>query len=71
MSLLKRDGHDPKVDEAVKKALSAYGRAEPEARADVVHRLAVRMTADQRRQFAARLAEVSLGQLWVLLDEEP
>ncbi|MEM7678467.1 MAG: hypothetical protein AAF449_20950 [Myxococcota bacterium] len=71
MSLLKKGQAHPKVDEAVKKALGAYGRADPETRADVIHRLAVRMTPDQRRLLAARLAEVSLGHLWVLLDEEP
>ena len=70
MSLLDRRGQSLRVDEAVKKALAAYGQARPPARADAVHRAAVRMTADQRQQLAARLAEVALGQLWVLLQEE-
>ena len=69
MSLLGGTGR-LQVDEVVKKALAAYGQARPEDRAETIRRLALRMNADQRRQLTARLAEVALGQLWVLLEEE-
>ena len=69
MSLLKRTG-GPQVDEAVKKALAAYGQALPAARANTVHKAALRMSVTHRQQLTARLAEIALGQLWVLLREE-
>lgn len=71
MSLLKRPGPGAlAVDEAVKKALAAYGQARPEDRPGIIRRLALRMSHVQRAQLTARLAEISLGQLWVLLQEQ-
>ena len=59
------------VDEAVKRVLVAYGQSEPADRPAVIRRLVVRLTDVQRMQLIARLAEVSVGQLWVLLQEKP
>ena len=66
MSLLKRASSDVRVDPAVRKVLEAYGQAPPEARAEAMRRAMVRLTAPQQHQLIARLAEVALGQLWVL-----
>lgn len=70
MSLRGRSGEGGlQVDEAVKRALAAYGQAPLPARAATVRRLAERLTVAQRRQLIARLAEISLGQLWALQGE--
>ncbi len=55
------------VDEAVKRALEGWGKArDPELGRAMLAEAADRMTPDQRAQLRARLAEVSLGILFVL-----